>query len=292
MSSFNATMVLPFEAGENADLPALTVQAQAGVAPEYSIQLYRLFWNTQADIQVVLEGVEVTLPKGQLLTLSPGEVVVFDADTKVQSICFHHDFFCVRVMRDEVYCDGVVFNRLKGLPIVEFPQSEWPYLEGKFQELQAILRNIGPFSNDRAVSVIRSLLLHAADFKLNTMAKEQASHRRSFRQSPVVVAFQNLVEDTYAEHHDASFYSDALNLSTATLNRRVKDEMGKTIMQAVNERLALEARVALRSGNRSVKEVAFDLGFQDPLYFSRFFRKHFGKSPLHYFTGGQEVANA
>ncbi len=292
MSSVDATMVLPFDTGTNADLPALTVQAQVGLAPDYSIQLYRLFWNTQADIKVVLEGVEITLPKGQLLTLSPGEVVVFDTDTKVQSISFHHDFFCVRVMRDEVYCDGVIFNRLKGLPIVEFPQSEWPYLEGKFQELTAILRNIGPFSNDRAVSVIRSLLLHAADFKLNTMAKEQAAHRRSFRQSPVVVAFQNLVEDTYTEHQDASFYSDALNLSTVTLNRRVKEEMGKTIMQAVNERLALEARVALRSGNRSVKEVAFDLGFQDPLYFSRFFRKHFGKSPSHYFMGSQETAHA
>ncbi len=72
-------------------------------------------------------------------------------------------------------------------------------------------------------------------------------------------------------------------MSSITLNRKVKDELGKTVIQAVNERLAIAARVALRSGKKSIKEVAFDLGFAGPLYFSRFFKKQFGSPPTQYF---------
>jgi AraC-like DNA-binding protein len=56
----------------------------------------------------------------------------------------------------------------------------------------------------------------------------------------------------------------------------LRENLGKTALQAINERIAIEARVELRSGQKSIKEVAIDLGFDDPLYFSRFFKKQFG----------------
>lgn len=63
---------------------------------------------------------------------------------------------------------------------------------------------------------------------------------------------------------------------SSTLSRRVKEELGRSVMQVVAERLAIAARVALRSEEKSIKEVSFELGFSDPLYFSRFYKKQFG----------------
>ncbi|TQV78568.1 helix-turn-helix domain-containing protein [Denitrobaculum tricleocarpae] len=274
--------LLPTNA-ETAGLPALTVPQEEGSPPEYPLELYRLYLANRGDIALTLDSQSMTLKKGQLLTLSPGEVVAFSEGQTLISLSFHHDFFCVRVQRDEVYCDGVVFNRLSGLPVVAFPETEHTIVEGRFHEMISILSNPSPFSHDRALNVLRALLLHAADYKSRATAAELHEAGKTKHLSPLVLQFQHLVEETFAQRKEATFYSEALGVTLSKLNRRVKDELGKSVMQAVNERLAIEARVALRSGKRSIKEVAFDLGFIDPLYFSRFFRKQFGRPPSQYF---------
>lgn len=265
------------------------IQTEKGAPPDYATDLYRLYFATDGDAALSLEGQAITLKRGYLLTLSPGETVTFAEGTNLLSLSFHHDFFCIRVQRDEVYCDGVVFNRLTGLPIVIFPETEQTIVEGRFQEMTSILSNQSPFSHDRALNVLRALLLHAADFKSRFDGSDIAAGPPAPQLSPLVLQFQHLVEETFAQRKEASFYSDRLGVTLSTLNRRVKEELGKTVTQAVNERLAIEARVALRSGKRSIKEVAFDLGFVDPLYFSRFFRKQFGRPPSQYFQTPMET---
>ena len=275
-------LTLPFKDDET-HLPALTVQASPGSAPNYPVELYRLYLAVFDEAAVELEGQNIKLKRGELLTLSPGEFVSFEPGGVFQSISFHHNFFCVRVMRDEVYCDGVVFNRLAGLPVVVFPETELPLLESRLHELSTVVEEQGPFSYDRAVNVLRSFLLHAADFKLRAAKVASEDDKPSAQLSSLVIAFQHLVEENFTKHKEVKFYSDALKVSPVTLNRKIKSELGQTVMQAVNDRLAIEARVALRCGKRSVKEVALDLGFVDPLYFSRFFSKHFGSPPSKYF---------
>lgn len=63
-----------------------------------------------------------------------------------------------------------------------------------------------------------------------------------------------------------------------------QNELGQTAKQIAQQRLAIEAHVALRTVDRSVKDAAFDLGVEDPPYFSRFFRKQFGTAPTQYFS--------
>lgn len=283
MTSLMSTQILSFEETTDTDLPAFEIQSEPGIPPDYSIELYRLYLCCTEEANIVLEGQSAILQKGELLTLSPGEIVAFEPDTMMRSLSFHHNFFCVRVMRDEIYCDGVVFNRLTGLPIVSFPERELQLLNNRLLELDMVVKEKGPFAFDRAINVLRSLLLHAADFKTRSINSSKTGKIQKAQLSPLVLAFQQLVEEHFAEHKDANFYSDVLKVSTVTLNRRVKSELDLSIKQAVNERLAIEARVALRSGRRSVKDVALDLGFVDPLYFSRFFSKQFGSPPSKYF---------
>ncbi len=283
MSKTVSASTLALQGSEIGELPDLLVQPKPGPPPAYSVELYRLFFADSADVTLTFEDQPIVLKQGHMLTLSPGESVAFAKGAKVTSLSFHHNFFCVRVQRDEVYCDGVVFNRLSGLPIVAFPEPEQAIIRANFKELTSILSNRGPFGHERALNSLRALLLHAAEFKLDGSDETAEIAEMPTKLSALVLSFQSLVEETYAERKGASFYSDTLGVTLSTLNRRVKEELGLTIMQAVNERLAIAARVALRSGERSVKDVALDLGFADPLYFSRFFKKQFGSPPSHYF---------
>lgn len=272
--------------GEETGQPqtGLIVQIGAGRPPHYSEALYRLYCIEDTTVEAHFEDRQLTLKQRQLLTLSPGERIDFDEKAVLRSCAFHHNFFCVRVKRNEVFCDGVVFNRLTGFPVVQFPENEWGLAKSRFDELAHILEADSLFKPEHAVNALRSLLLHAADCKIRFSEATLGALENVSKVSDLVSRFQDLVEGHYAEHRDVAFYADELGVTDGTLNRHVKLELGQTAKQVAQERLAIEARVALRSGERSIKDVAIDLGFQDPLYFSRFFKKQFGAAPTQYFT--------
>ena len=271
------------------DPSSLWVQVQSGAPPEYSSDLYRIYFKEMGEASVILDNRRLPITTGHLLPVSPGERVRFEGAATVHSLAFHHDFFCVRVKRSEVYCDGIVFNRVAGKPLINLPEREWPLLIGRFEELNEIVRFKGAFAAERSISALRSILLQAAECKLRATAESADPLLQDGRISDLVLRFQDLVEEHYLERKDMTFFCDALGVTSTTLNRHLKAELGQTAMQVLNERIAIAARVELRSGQKSVKEVAFDLGFDDPLYFSRFFKKQFGFSPSDYFTNPQVV---
>lgn len=88
-----------------------------------------------------------------------------------------------------------------------------------------------------------------------------------------------LVEEHYLEHWPITAYSAQLGLSAERLNRLVRAEAGRSAQQVVHERLAREACRRLVHEHVPVSQLAFELGFADPAYFSRFFKRHFGKAP-------------
>ncbi|MDL2256864.1 helix-turn-helix transcriptional regulator, partial [Bacteroidales bacterium OttesenSCG-928-I14] len=66
------------------------------------------------------------------------------------------------------------------------------------------------------------------------------------------------------------------------LNKLSISGTGKTVKQHLQDRLLLEAKKEIRLNNKSLKEIAFDLGFNEAAYFSRFFKKQTSLSPLQF----------
>ena len=279
-----AILTLQDETHNPADASLFMLQASPAVAPSYPGDFYRIYYFESGSASITLDNWKLQVNAGHVLTASPAEQVEISADASVRSLAFHHDFFCVRVKRTEVFCDGIVFNRLNGQPLIPLPEPEWPLIRHRFIELQEILQSGGVFVKERAINSLRSILLQAAEYKLVQLSAADESEISPAPMSTLVLQFQDLLEAHYQDHKDLSFYCNQLNVTATVLNRHLKSELGQTALQAIGERIAIAARVELRSGRKSVKEVALDLGFDDPLYFSRFFKKQFGYSPSHYFS--------
>ena len=91
--------------------------------------------------------------------------------------------------------------------------------------------------------------------------------------------FKALVENTLTEHPTIGHIAAELALSTDRLYQLVKHYAGLSPKAFVTNRLLLEARRRLYYGQwTSVKELAFELGFHDPAYFSRLFKKATGQT--------------
>lgn len=75
-------------------------------------------------------------------------------------------------------------------------------------------------------------------------------------------------------------YAERLGVSTATLYRAVKRSTGKTPLAWIDEAVVAEAKALLSHTDLTVNEIGARVGVLDPSYFSRFFRKKVGLSPV------------
>lgn len=91
--------------------------------------------------------------------------------------------------------------------------------------------------------------------------------------------FQALVETSYRDHQPLAYYAAQLGCTVRTLSRQTDEAFGLSPLNFINRRLLFEARRLLRFTNASCSEVAAELGFEDPAYFSRFYRRMTGHSP-------------
>jgi AraC family transcriptional regulator, transcriptional activator of pobA len=94
--------------------------------------------------------------------------------------------------------------------------------------------------------------------------------------------FVRALERGYARHHDAGHYADELRVPPAALSRALTEITGRGTKELVLDRVMSEAARLLRFTGLTVQQVALRLGYDDPLYFSRAFKRHFGDSPIAY----------
>lgn len=91
--------------------------------------------------------------------------------------------------------------------------------------------------------------------------------------------FLNLVETHFSTHKQVAQYTDMMSISSYQLNDITRSAVGKTASTLINEHILLEAKRHLLATPNQVKEIAGYLGYEDPSYFIRFFKKHTGVSP-------------
>lgn len=96
----------------------------------------------------------------------------------------------------------------------------------------------------------------------------------------ITKAFRQLLEKNYITSKSPGEYAERLNISTSYLNECVKNTTGSSVSQYIMDRVVLEAKRLLYHTDKSVKEISFELGYEDYPYFSRIFTKATGMSAL------------
>ena len=94
--------------------------------------------------------------------------------------------------------------------------------------------------------------------------------------------FRGLVERRFAEHLAIGAYAAELGVSESRLDRAVRAVSGRSAFEVTQERLLLEARRKLVYIAAPVSKLAYELGFEDPAYFWRFFRRRTGMTPTEF----------
>ena len=97
-----------------------------------------------------------------------------------------------------------------------------------------------------------------------------------------------LIETRFRADKSVSAYAKALKVTPGHLNDTVKARTGRVAGDLLRERVLLEARRLLLHSRLGVAEVAYHLGYEDPSYFARTFRREIGSSPADFRDNSRE----
>jgi len=198
------------------------------------------------------------------------------ADFEAVLLTFHPSFFCLFEHRREVSCNGVLFNNLYDTPEVFLAAEDCRTLLTIASQIRDELGRSGQPDRDVLISFLKVFLIHASRLK---MEQQQTSAGATRQAAPVVADLTNAIDTHYKTLHQAGDYEKLLHVTAAVLNKASKQYFHKTLTELIAERLIIEAKRQLYLTGRPVKEIAFELGYTDEFYFSRFFKKNVGVSP-------------
>jgi AraC family transcriptional activator of pobA len=103
-----------------------------------------------------------------------------------------------------------------------------------------------------------------------------------------VARFRQAVEQNLRSGWELNRYAKSLGVSSARLRGACLEVTGHPPTRIVHDRLVLEAKRSLLYTNMTIAETAYELGFSDPAYFSRFFSERVGLSPAEFRKRAEE----
>jgi len=237
---------------------------------------YSIFWIESGEAIHATEFVEYSLKQDTILFVPPGLKHRMYIDQSVGGIyiLFNEDF--------------IQYNRKNHVPLKEyrlFNNPDFKSLITVIPERRRKLRNITELILDE----IQDTDDYSGDIVLNLLHLFLLESRRIFdqqNQAPkeesdstpdtTIIKFKQLIEENYTTQKNVTPYAEMLNMNPSCLNELTKRTTGITAGELIRNRVIGEIKKLLYSSSLSGKEIAFDLGFDDPAYFSRFFRKYTG----------------
>jgi AraC-like DNA-binding protein len=194
----------------------------------------------------------------------------FDKPEDIIAWQFNRDFYCIVDHDKEVSCVGFLFygsQKTMFTPLDEQMQQKIGLLLKVFvEEFETV---------DNVQEEMLRMLLKRLIIIITRLAKEYFLKDRdlSDQKLDIIRKYNLLVENHYKTQHRVKFYADQLNRSPKTLANLFAIYNNKSPLAVIQERVLLEAKRLLMYTDRSSKEIAYELGFEDVAYFSSFFKK-------------------
>ncbi len=126
------------------------------------------------------------------------------------------------------------------------------------------------------------IVLHLFQSLLLKFLKSSELRQGLSRQFDIAISFRKLVYQNYPEQFSISDYANQLNISSNYLNRCVQSVWNKSAKQFTQEVSIVQSQKYMLDFTKSISDIAYQLNFNDPAYFSRLFKKIIGVSPQVY----------
>lgn len=234
---------------------------------------YQVVWLTEGEAIFRIDFRESVIKANEILIISSGQVCEFDvkSDYSGKLILFTGSFFTITEIDSDFLYTSEILNPISLNKTVRIcPQLAENLIRLLDKELK---QPMDDFQIGIAQSYLRIILLEA---------ERQLTASYPPLMKTVGRKFYNAVEQYFRENRNTEYYVKLLGVNEKTLSKEVKVLTGKTPKVYIDSRTILEAKRLLSYSNLSVKEIGYELGFDEPTNFNKYFRKHTNITPAEF----------
>ncbi|WP_309640280.1 helix-turn-helix domain-containing protein [Flavobacterium sp.] len=244
---------------------------------------YSLIWVKKGKGKVKADFAEHHFEENSLLAFSPYQPFMICTAENIEGIAihFHPDFYCIHMHQKEVSCNGVLFNNIYQPPFTQISESATDTFNMVIEQMKNEMQNAGIAQYELLISYLKILLITASRLKAEQLL-EATNNTNDTKEPFILQNLKDAIELNFKTKHAPSHYADLLNISAKALAKLSKTHFNKTLTDLISERIIIEAKRELYLTNKAVKEIAYELGYDDEHYFSRFFKTNADISPQGY----------
>ncbi|WP_420322224.1 AraC family transcriptional regulator [Flagellimonas sp.] len=236
---------------------------------------FQILWfknsgNHYIDYEVVKH------PANTLFLINRNQVHYFCPDSNNEGYLFHFNDSFISNLSLELLSRFTIsiFNEI-GDPHIFLEEADAKIIECVSHDLLQELEKEKVNYKEIVIHQFISLLYHIERIKKNTVPFSVDTNSDFSK----VVRFKQLIIENVDQNLGIQDYSDRLGMSSKNLTKLTKQHTSLTPANLIKELKILEAKRMLSSQNISVKEVAYSLGFDQPTYFTKFFKKEVSITP-------------
>ena len=236
------------------------------------VRKYVLIWCASGKATIEVDDGVFDLSTNTVITITSGQVHCLrnSKNAKGYVLEFTYDFFCKSDADIELIFHNSLFCHFAMNEIISLGENK---LVAKELELIATELERQPFQYLTSVRSRIELIL----VEINREKLKQGGE--IYKPDALFLKFLEAVFANFDKKMSVQQFASSLGTTGSKLNELSKFHTGRTAQQVIHGLIAAEAKRLLRFENLSVKEVAFALGFDDPFYFSNFFKKQTGLAP-------------
>ena len=229
----------------------------------------------------VIDGNKYEIQPPSVFFMSPGQAhkIEFSSDIEGYIFIFTGDFYLINQSNQNRLIEFPFFFTIRqdNPPLVLTDHKNIQFLESLFKKGIHELKKETNYSIDLLRSILDLILTFSA-----TLYQYEEENVNKGKGHIVVKRFFQLVEENYQKNLTVAQYADKLAITPNHLTQTVNRLTGKTSSQIIKAKQILEIKRLLVHSNLGVSEIANQLNFPDQSYFTKFFKRETGISPLQY----------
>lgn len=265
---------------EIADLDNLYTKSKAIITSTHRAGFYHIIWFQHGCPTHWVDFQPIDIQPNTLLFLNKDVVQRFDDKDKYggKAILFTDNFYCKTEADTRFLRNSILFNDLFTVSEIQVQKLSRIFAQLLQQMTEELQNEKDNYQSDILQNLLHNFLLQAE----RERRKHNFTEIKKGADLDYVMLFKDLLETNYKSQKQVSFYTKEILISEKRLNQATTKVLGKSPKEIIDYRIVLEAKRVLAHTTESVKEIGYDLGFDEPTNFIKYFKKHSGLTPTEF----------
>ena len=262
------------------DMADIYDEAQGKADRPHRHNYYTVLFIEKASGKHVIDYKSYPFGRSEVHFVSPGQVhqVALTDRPTGRVFTFSKEFLAINEISERFISNFKLFKSFKDTPPLKIDQEILQRLKYIIQEMDVFQNSQLNYSHTALGALLKLFLINCSNSSNLDVSQidEDNANICLFRD------FKHLVESNFNKWHKVKDYAKEVNVTPKHLSSIVKSISGKLAKDFIQDRVLIESKRLLLHTDMSVKEIAYEIGFNEPLHFSGFFKKREGISPSKY----------